>query len=323
MRKIDIKLIVAWLLFLFAILLFFGLTKIFFKLREDQRFDYEYRIVINDSVLKKQFQEQKNKNIEKKEEVVKIDSDEANYVDLEQLLYEKTKYGELPRISPDGFRPCDAFAAEYSIISEKLIHVVVIVSSGDADLLAESLDSLGNAKVTFILPTYLSDIDNLAKLVVDHGHEFFIQLPTQSSIPISDKHKVSPILANSSFEDITNKFSSFLASTKKYIGIANITPTLLTKSSKDMDFIAEQISSRGLAMLDLEPSNEILTNLAKKNNFYYINIEEKFLPETTKNINKDIVVKLSDLSKFLEIIKTQNTFSLAPVSEKFKKNETL
>lgn len=321
MRKVN-SLVVAWLLFVFAICLFFGLTYVFFKLREEHRYDYEYRVVVNEAVIKKQQNFELPK--EKPEEPVLKSETENSEVDLDTLLYERTELGELPRISPDGLRPCDVFAATYSVFpSKKLVHVVILVSSSDADLLPECLEALGKNKVSFVVPAYLNDIENISKMISDSEHEFFIQLPTQSSIPIADKHKVSPILANSNPEDIINKFLKFLASTKKYIGIANISPTLLTKSTKDMEIITEQISARGLYMLDLEPTNDVLTKLSQKNNFYYLNIGEKFDPDLTKAVNKDIVVKLADFSKFLALIKTEGEIFIVPVSEKLKKNETL
>lgn len=240
--KRNRSLIYAWGAFATVALAFYVGVEVLHRRSPESNQCYQYRILISSDM-----------NIpEEKPEVTSAKPTQPKK-NMEFELYENTKFGTLPRISPDGMRVLDAYAAHSEIASSaKKIRTAIVLEDEKYDDLPVYLDKLKNFKVSFVVPHYLENLSKIVSLIRNRGHEIFIQLPTQTSIPATRKSTVSPFLANTTPEDILTKLDYLLASTKYVIGIANTSPTLLTKSKKDISVILDELSKRGLAFMTVE-----------------------------------------------------------------------
>ena len=250
--KKNKKLLFAWSIFLFVIVLFAVSTRLYHHFRCKHLFNYHYRILIDKDLIVEN--DDKNHRPEKEE------SSDAE-------LYEQTKYGHLPRISPRGERVFDKFSVCAAISAQKELGVVVLVDECNK---ARIKTKLNNQKITFIIPHHIDRLSNLVKTIREEGHEFFIQIPTQTSIQENKEGAISPFFANDNIDHMLDKLFYLLASTKYALGIANVTSTLFTKSSRDMEAVIDVLAKRGLAFFDIERSNDLVKNIAKQCGLIYI-----------------------------------------------------
>lgn len=267
------------------------------------------------------------------DQISSLSSSRAQTIARDSELYEKLPCGYVPKISPDGLRVCDVYAAsenptrKLSITSkeksakenrnelnqsqlnekqtdpkavvspkfqedsspvhaqqqqsqQKICLVVLLDAATDPSYLSNIMHRLkifGNSKVTFIVPHYSNYLLQNVRTIIAGGHEFFLQIPTQTSVPARRQASVAPFLANMNSTELISKLHTLLASTKCAIGVANIAPTLLTKSFGVMSGIVDELVKRGLIFLDLEPSNEVMRKISETNpDFMYMNTSKKF-----------------------------------------------
>ncbi|MDR3187362.1 MAG: RNA pyrophosphohydrolase [Holosporaceae bacterium] len=310
--KRNRKLVGAWLIFITTVVLFVAGVELYHYFRSEYVSNYQCRILINEDLA----------NLESKREkpgiFVRLGKEENADPDIG--FYERTKYGELPRIIGYGRQIFDVYSSPFKASPPlKRVFVAVQVEDTDPESFAAFIRVLGNAKVTFIFPHYLGKLEEIASIVVKNGHEFFLQIPTQSSIPDDKKNTISPFLANADPDDMLEKLRYLTASAKYAIGVANTTPTLLTKSKKDMSIIGNELAKRGLALLDLEKSNEMLSQLSKESGLIYHNIGYRSSAADVSKIkdNDSVVVPFEQITAFTKGL--AEDFVVAPVSVSMKR----
>jgi polysaccharide deacetylase 2 family uncharacterized protein YibQ len=299
--KNNKKLLFAWIGFLGILVLFVVLVEIYHHFQSERSSNYHYRILIS-----------KDSIIEIDLSSPSVSSDNEKKQEQDAKFYERTKYGYLPKVSPEGTGVFDEYAAYSEISSKKELRVAVVVEDGKVDANLK----LNGQRITFILPHYIDQLESVVKAIRESGNEFFIQIPTQSSIPADKKETVSPFLANANLEDTLDRLLRLIGSTKYAIGVANVSPTLLTKSKKDITAIAQVLSQRGLAFLDVEKSNDLLKSISEKNGLIYINATNTF---KAKDFNisqlKDgdvLMIRLEQLGSLMKALTPE--WLLTPVS---------
>jgi hypothetical protein len=303
----DRKLFFAWSIFFAITILFIAAVEIFHNAKKDHPSTFQYRILID-----------KNSIIENEEKNFDTIHPEEKKVDMDAELYERTNYGYLPKISKDGVCVFDQYSARSETGLKKELRVAVFVD--DASKI-EAIKKLNNQKITFVVPHYIDNVKNIIKIIRESGHEFFIQMPTQSSIPDDKKGTVSPFLANADVDTTLDKLFYLLASAKYAVGLANTSPTLITKSKKDMTAIADVLAQRGLAFFDFEKSNDLLAEVAQKNCLLYICVTNTFESEgfdISKLKDGDVLaIRLTHLEDFTKNLSAD--WLLTPVSASVRK----
>lgn len=293
------SLIKAWSVFLVIVVLFVTSVEIYHKQHRDANTAFRCRILVNKDLI---IDESENKN--KVEEKSKHDG-------IEDPLYEKTKYGLLPRVPMSGEKVFDKFSAK--TVATKIVKVAVAINKEKIEDIVKLISRLGESKVTFIVPNYIEDFSNIVSLILEHGHEIFLLIPTQQLV--DDTQKVSPFLANSKPEETLDKLLKLIASTTKIIGVANISSTLLTKSVPDMNVVTLELAKRGLAFFDINVKNDVLKDLAKKTGLIYLHSTEMYIANKTNTLKEDATyfVEFSDVDGFLKIL--PDNMSVAPISQ--------
>ncbi|MDR2158417.1 MAG: divergent polysaccharide deacetylase family protein [Holosporaceae bacterium] len=299
--KNNKKLFLAWIIFLTIAFFFIIAVEVYHNFQSERMSNYQYRILIS-----------KDSIIEIDPPNPSVSSPEEKKVDPDAKFYEQTKYGNLPKIASKGACVFDEYSAYSEISAKKELRVAILIGDGKANLNLK----LNGQRVTFILPHYIDQLESVAKAIRKSGNEFFIQIPTQSSIPANKKESVSPFLANANLNDTLEKLFYLIGSTKYALGIASVSPTLLTKSKKDITAIADALSQRGLAFLDVEKSNDLLKGISEKNGLIYINATNKFEAndfDISKLKDRDvIIIRLEQLESLMKILPSD--WILTPVS---------
>jgi len=309
------KLTLAWTIFIVVLATFAAVTRWHYGSHNNKGIKYQCRVLIDEL----EFEKHKKADVLGSSSATKNTDTQTsadNSPNIEEF-YEYSKYGRIPKISPDGLRVLDVCSAKIDLPTDrKIVHLVVQVGDALLDSLIKNLEMLQNSKVTFVIPHYHDNLHEIVDVLREKGHEFMLQIPTQFSIPDSKKSTISPFLANSEKDDLLAKLLCLLASTKHVIGIANTCATLLMKSSRDMNIIREELLKRGLVFLDLADSGELL---------------QKFVPSLTANLANSTVCNISlkegkvffthiDMLKdFLSEFAKQSDYVIAPASAMLKK----
>jgi polysaccharide deacetylase 2 family uncharacterized protein YibQ len=324
------KLVVCWCVFLAIILTFIMVTRISYHLHREHAPNHQYRILINKDLCAVDSQLEKSVADENCIDQHKSSSDnsiaeKSQYVAQDVKLsddkcYERSNFGDIPKISSDGTRVLDVYSATSYDKSKKKICLAIIVDEHvDVHTLSAAIKMLNGAKASFIIPYYVDKLMDIVEFLLGNGHEFFIQLPTQSSIPEWKKGVVSPFLANTSTKDIIDKLLCLLSSSKYAIGIANTTQTLLTKSRNDMMTITKELAKRGMAFFDVEQPNEIMKSVIEATGVVSFNasviFETKSSMRTIELCDGQIfAVHMAYLDVFLSLISPHKDYAIAPVS---------
>jgi len=178
-------------------------------------------------------------------------------------LYTRTQYGVLPRRQSDPTKIFNAYSADVECKGD-YVKLAILVKDATAENIQNIIAQLQNSKATFIVPHYVNNLNRIAEIIVSSGNEFFIQLPTQSSIPLDKKNRVSPFLANASDDEIREKISYLISSVKYAIGVANTSESLVTKSVKDMEVILQELSQRGMAFLNIKDDSNVEEEISER-----------------------------------------------------------
>lgn len=293
------KLVKSWCAYIVFVLLFATGVELYHRSHKDANAAFKCRISVHKDLIVDAVEKQKIKTAPKKNE----ESD---------FLYEKTKYGTLPKISMSGKKVFDTFSARTE--AKKFVKIAISLERESIDDVIKLVSKLGSNKVTFIIPNYIDNFKNIVSVILEHGHEVFLQLPTQGAV--TDKQNVSPFLANTNREEIVDNLLKLLASSTKVIGIANVSSTLLTQSAKDMEVITLELAKRGLAFFDANPQNDILKTLSQKTGLTYLYLSEAGNGQKPKEFST-YFVRFQDTDAFMKTL--PEGVALAPISQERSK----
>lgn len=293
------KLVKSWCAYITFVLAFVFAVEFYNKQHKDASTAFKCRILVSKDLIIDE-SEKKEPKVQPKTASETSDS-----------LYEKTKYGLLPKISINGETVFDRYSTKTD--AGRIVKLAVSLDKENIDDVIRLLSRLGSNKVSFIIPTYMENFRNIVSVILEHGHEIFLLLPTQSSV--SDTQKVAPFLANSNPEETKDKLLKLVASVTKIIGVANISSTLLTQSAQDMEVISLELAKRGLAFFDVNLQNDILNTLAQKTGLIYRHITELYSADKKQipKENETYFVRFPDVSTFMQAVPEGVAF--APVSQ--------
>ncbi len=178
-------------------------------------------------------------------------------------LYTRTQYGVLPRKQSDPTKIFNAYSSDVECKGD-YVKLAIVMKDATAENVQNVIAQLPNTKVTFVIPHYVINLNKIAEIIISSGHEFFIQLPTQSSIPLDKKNNVSPFLANTSDDEVREKLNYLISSVRYAIGVANTSESLVTKSRKDMEIILQELSQRGMAFLNINDDSNVEEEISER-----------------------------------------------------------
>lgn len=293
------KLVKSWCVYVVFVATFVFTVEFYHRRHKDASTAFKCRILVSKDLI---VDESEKKAVEPPKKTTSADSDS---------LYEKTKYGLLPKISVNGETVFDRYSTKTD--AARIVKLAVALDKENIDDVIKLLSKLGSNKISFIVPTYMENFKSIVSVILEHGHEIFLLLPTQGSV--SDTQNIAPFLANSNPEETTDKLLKLIASSTKVIGIANISSTLLMQSAQDMEVIALELAKRGLAFFDVSPQNDVLNALAQKTGLIYRHVTELYSPgkQQVPKENGTYFVRFPDVNTFMQAVPEGGAF--APISQ--------
>jgi len=169
-------------------------------------------------------------------------------------LIEQTNQGPLPRISTEGRRPFDEYAAPMP--RNRYLHKIAIVIT-DLGMRRNStqraISDLPSA-VTFAFSPYSSDGFEWGVQSRRTGHEVLLMIPMEPvNYPQNDPGPLSLLTSRSSRENV-NLLRASLGRMSGYVGVVNHMGSRFTAASESLRPVLEELHRRGLMFLDSRAS---------------------------------------------------------------------
>lgn len=169
-------------------------------------------------------------------------------------LVEVTPQGPLPKRSPSGQTPFEAYKKPYMPDGSPVIALVVLDFGMSATDSKEALKKLPG-EVSLILNPYAQTQDTWKSLAGAEGHEFWVFMPVESQdYPTITDPGPQALLAHSDFKYNQEKFIWALSRTSGYAGIAAYTDTAFLNAQSALKTLWNEGYDRGIGYLEINPA---------------------------------------------------------------------
>ena len=166
-------------------------------------------------------------------------------------LIERSPFGALPRISPDGVRPLDIYARRPNPAALTQARIAIIVGGIglNSEMTVKAIEDLPS-DITLALSPYGDDIDSWMEAARLSGHELLIQAPMEPfDYPDNDAGPQS-LLTGLKPQQNLQRLSWIMAQTTNYVGLVNFMGDRFTSHTERMNEFLTEVKSRGLMYLD-------------------------------------------------------------------------
>jgi polysaccharide deacetylase 2 family uncharacterized protein YibQ len=168
-------------------------------------------------------------------------------------LGEKSRYGTLPRIGPDGARPADVYARPFvNVVGKANGPRIALVVGGMGLSQASTTTAIATLPpaVTLAFAPYGADLEADAARARDAGHEIILQLPMEPmDYPNTNPGPhalVTSVSRAQNIEDLHWLLSRFTG----YVGVGNFLGNKFTGDTDAMTPFLREIANRGLFYFD-------------------------------------------------------------------------
>ena len=171
---------------------------------------------------------------------------------IDSRLLEKSRYGMIPAIAPDGLKPFTAYAAEADRAKAAKMPIVAVVIGGlgvGAAKTAEAMTKLPPA-ITLAFTPYGSDPAKLAGQARAAHHEILLQVPMEPFDYPDNDPGPKTLLTSLGAEQNIDRLYWHLSRFQGYAGIANFMGSRFVTSDSVMQPIIREAAKRGLGYLD-------------------------------------------------------------------------
>jgi uncharacterized protein len=194
----------------------------------------------------------------------------ANADGLFPDLLEQSEHGAIPRISPNGQTPFDAYSrpsvTPTTSAGKPLIALVVTGLGLNQTSTQAAVDSLPDT-VTLAFAPYGKGLKASVATARANGHEILLEVPLEPfDFPQSDPGP-DTLLTGQAPRDNLSKLYSVMGRFGGYVGVLNYMGARFTASTADFNPVMEEVGTRGLGYLDDGSSNRsVAPQLATANN---------------------------------------------------------
>jgi hypothetical protein len=171
---------------------------------------------------------------------------------IDQRLLEKSRYGMIPVIAPDGLKSFTVYAAEADRVRAAKMPVVAIVVGGLGVGAAKTTDAIMKLPpaVTLAFTPYGSDPTKLAERARAQRHEILLQIPMEPFDYPDNDPGPQTLLTTLSTEQNLDRLYWHLSRLQGYAGIANFMGSRFVVADAVMQPIIREAAKRGLGYLD-------------------------------------------------------------------------
>ncbi len=171
-------------------------------------------------------------------------------VEADPALIEQSNQGPLPRMSNEGARAFDAYAAPTPDTGNRAKIALIITELGMRSRSTRRAIADLPSRVTFAFSPYASNLMEWGEQARRTGHEALLMIPMEPvNYPQNDPGPLSLLTSRSPRENI-NLLKSSLGRMTGYVGIVNHMGSRFTAASESLRPVLEEIQRRGLMLVD-------------------------------------------------------------------------
>lgn len=168
--------------------------------------------------------------------------------EAQTAMLEDSRYGQLPRVAPDGRRPVDAYSRGPSSTEGPRVALVVAGLGVSREATLAALGSLPG-EVTLAFSPYGSDVAELIDKARKDGHETLIQAPMEPFAYPSNDPGPQTLLASLPAAANLERLRWTLARAKGYVGVAPLAGGAFLQADDALQPVFAEISRRGLMFI--------------------------------------------------------------------------
>ncbi len=178
---------------------------------------------------------------------------DAKQANVDARLLEKTRHGDVPRISPDGARPSTAYARSVKLPPGKTdaprIAIIVAGLGISSNATNDALTKMPGA-VSFAFTPYDNEIDKLVSRARLDGHEVLLQAPMEPFDYPDNDPGPQTLLTSLSPDQNIDRLQWLMSRFQGFVGIANYMGARFTASDQALNPVLREIAKRGLIYVD-------------------------------------------------------------------------
>ncbi|SDE08863.1 divergent polysaccharide deacetylase family protein [Kordiimonas lacus] len=175
-------------------------------------------------------------------------------VDANPDLIEQTNNGPLPRVSPEGRRPFDEYAAPPPRNMHLHKIAIVITDMGQRRNSTQRVITELPSAVSFAFSPYSTNGFEWGEQSRRTGHEVLLMIPMEPiNYPQNDPGPFTLLTSRSARENI-NLLRASLGRMSGYVGVVNHMGSRFTAASESLRPVLEELNRRGLMLLDSRAS---------------------------------------------------------------------
>jgi hypothetical protein len=175
-------------------------------------------------------------------------------VDANSDLIEQTNNGPLPRVSPEGRRPFDEYAAPPPRNMHLHKIAIVITDMGQRRNSTQRVITELPSAVSFAFSPYSTNGFEWGEQSRRTGHEVLLMIPMEPiNYPQNDPGPFTLLTSRSARENI-NLLRASLGRMSGYVGVVNHMGSRFTAASESLRPVLEELNRRGLMLLDSRAS---------------------------------------------------------------------
>ncbi len=168
-----------------------------------------------------------------------------------QRVSEKSRWGVLPKVAPDGSRPFDVYARPVPRRPQATPRVVLIVGGlGISQTTTQEALRVLPPDVTLAFAPYGSSLDRWMQKARNDGHEILLQLPMEPFDYPDNDPGPQTLLAAGTPEANTEKLMTLLGRLTNYVGVINYMGAKFTADDRALGPVVKEIAGRGLMYVD-------------------------------------------------------------------------
>ncbi|MCW5691580.1 MAG: divergent polysaccharide deacetylase family protein [Pseudolabrys sp.] len=187
-------------------------------------------------------------------------------------LLEKTRYGMIPKIGPNGAKPLAVYAQVKALpVNLKDRPRIAIVVSGVGISASGTADAFTlPPSVTFAVAPYAVDVARLAERARDEGHELLLQTPMEPFDYPNNDPGPQTLLTSLTPEQNIDRLHWLMSRIQGYVGIVSYMGARFLATEPAMSPVIDEAAKRGLLFVDGGASNRsVAGSLAAGKNMPY------------------------------------------------------
>lgn len=169
-------------------------------------------------------------------------------------LVEKTRLGPLPRVSPDGRKPWQAYARPFDTTDRRPRIAIIVSGLGLSGAATEAAIQRLPGAITLSFAPYSKGLPQWIALARAAGHEVLMDLPMEPVNFPADDPGPHTLLTSLTADQNRERLHWLLGRVTGYVGVVNRMGSRFTTSATHVRPVLKELEKRGLLFVDSRSS---------------------------------------------------------------------